>query len=95
MQTISQNTTSIKLGERKDQLQQLATLKKRNVHSLVIEAVDNYLEQENQRLAYEKQAIASYQHYLDTGLYVSHDELKSWVNSLGTDNPKEMPACHR
>ena len=63
--------TSVKLGHRKSDLAQIAGLQKRIVHSLVIEAVDRYIEQTQARMRYEAQAIRSYENYQATGLHVT------------------------
>ena len=72
----SSGTTSIKLGSRKNELARLARHKKRTIHSLVLEAVDTYMQQEQARLEYEAQAIRSYENFQATGLHMTLDELK-------------------
>lgn len=90
----SGGTTSIKLGNRKEILAQLAKYKKRSLHSLVIEAVDNYMEQEQARLEYEAQAVRSYENFQATGLHMTLDELESWAKNLESKNPQSLPLCH-
>jgi predicted transcriptional regulator len=87
-------TTSVKLGERKAVLSTLAEKQRRSVHSLVVEAVDIYIEQTQARLEYEEQAIRSYENFQATGLHVTPEELKDWAKSLSTKNPKKAPQCH-
>lgn len=87
--------TSVKLGHRKSDLAQIAGLQKRTVHSLVIEAVDRYLEQTQAKMRYEAQAIRSYENYQATGLHVTLDELQEWANSLDSITPKPLPLCHK
>ena len=91
----STNTTSIKLGTRKEALAQLAKLKKRTLHSLVLEAVDSYVAQENARLAYEEQAIRSYENFQATGQHITLGELESWAKDLTEPNAKNFPLCHK
>lgn len=88
-------TTSIKLGSRKEALTQLAKQKKRSLHSLVLEAVDIYMEQEKARLEYEAQAIRSYEHFQETGLHITLDELETWAKNLDSKNPQSLPPCHK
>jgi hypothetical protein len=45
--------TSVKLGHRKHVLAQIAELKQRTVHSLVVEAVDAYIAQMQAKMEYE------------------------------------------
>lgn len=96
MTTITANhATSIKLGIRKEALTQLARHKKRTVHSLVLEAVDNYMQQEQARLDYEAQAIRSYENFQTTGLHITLDELEAWAKNLTDSNPQALPPCHK
>ena len=87
--------TSVKLGHRKHGLAQIAELKQRTVHSLVVEAVDAYIAQMQAKMDYEAQAIRSFENYQQTGLHVTHDELQAWANSLTSDMPLEAPTCHK
>lgn len=87
--------TSVKLGHRKHVLSQIAELKKRTVHSLVVEAVDTYIAQTQARMEYEAQALRSFENYQRDGLHVTHAELEQWADNLDSDNPLEVPTCHK
>ena len=87
--------TSVKLGHRKHVLAQIAELKQRTVHSLVVEAVDAYIAQMQAKMEYEAQAIRSFENYQQTGLHVTHDELQTWADSLTSDTPLEATTCHK
>ena len=87
--------TAVKLGHRKHVLAQIAELKQRTVHSLVVEAVDAYIAQMQAKMDYEAQAIRSFENYQQTGLHVTHDELQAWADSLTSDTPLEAPTCHK
>ncbi|VXB25832.1 conserved hypothetical protein [Enhydrobacter sp. 8BJ] len=87
--------TSVKLGSRKQQLQSLAETYKRSMHSLVLEAVDDFIEQKQAQLAFEQRAIRAYEHYQETGLHLTLEEIDDWADSLLTDAPKDMPVCHK
>ena len=86
--------TSVKLGDRKQILEELAKHQKRSVHSLMVEAVDRYIEQTKTRIEYEAQAIRSYENFKATGLHVTAEELEEWADSLNTESPKPIPKCH-
>jgi predicted transcriptional regulator len=86
--------TSVKLGDRKQVLEELAKHQKRSVHSLLVEAVDGYIAQTTARIEYEAQAIRSYENFKATGLHVTTEELEDWANSLNTNTPKPLPECH-
>ncbi len=51
--------TSVELGNRKQALSELASYQKRTVHSLLIEAVDRYIDQAQAKIQYEQDAIRS------------------------------------
>lgn len=87
-------TTSIKLGERKAALSQIAAAKSRTVHFLILEAVDSYLERETARMNFLQEAEASLKHYHETGLHVTQSEMDAWLNSLYTENELPEPLCH-
>ena len=82
---------------RKDQqirLTAIAQARDRTAHALAIKALDEFIEKEEARLSYERQAVTAYEKLQATGLHVSADELKAWARSLGTPTPEKIPACH-
>jgi len=82
---------------RKDQkirLSAIAEARDRTAHALAIKALDEFIEKEEARLVYERQAVAAYENLQTTGLHVTADELKTWAKSLNTAEPKQMPICH-
>jgi predicted transcriptional regulator len=82
---------------RKDQkirLSAIAEARDRTAHALAIKALDEFIEKEEARLGYERQAISAYENLQATGLHVTADELKAWAKSLNTAEPKQMPICH-
>jgi predicted transcriptional regulator len=82
---------------RKDQKTRLAAIaeaRDRTAHSLAIKALDEFIEKEEARLGYERQAVAAYENLQATGLHVTADELKAWAKNLNTAEPKPMPICH-
>ena len=95
MMIATQEVTSIKLGYRKPILQELAQELGGSVHSIVIEAVDNHIEYLKAKQAYDRQAMKAYKNFQETGLHITLNEFKDWVDSLETDNPKDMPQCHK
>ena len=87
--------TSVKLGTRKQALSELANHQKRSVHSLLIEAVDRYIDQTQAKIRYEQDAIRSYEHFQATGLFVTIEEMEDWATSLSTSTPQPLPQCHK
>lgn len=87
---------SIKLDSSyKDRLNRLATIKNRTSHALAKAAITYFIEQEERIEEERKEAIASYEDYLETGLHVTLAEADTWLNSWGTDNEQDVPLCHK
>lgn len=87
--------TSVKLGNRKQALSELASHQKRSVHSLLIEAVDQYIERTQARMLFEQDAINSYERFQATGMHTTIEEMEAWAKSLATSNPQSLPLCHK
>lgn len=89
------STTSIKLGQpRKDTLAQLAERKKRSVHSLILEAVDVYIKNQQAWADFEDQAIRSYEQMQVTGAHVTRDAMRAWAKELETNPNAPLPPIH-
>jgi predicted transcriptional regulator len=86
--------TSVKLGHRKDTLAQLAERQNRSVHSLVLEAVDLFTEQQKAWQDFEDQALRSYERYQATGLHVTLEEMEVWAKKLKNNPNESLPKCH-
>ena len=39
--------------------------------------------------------LKSWQHYQETGLHVTDDELVAWLETWGSENESDMPHCHK
>lgn len=89
-------TTSVKLGQhRKETLSQLAQRKKRSVHSLVLEAVDVYIKNQQAWADFEDQAVRSYEQMQTTGMHVTLDEMRTWAKELKTNPNAPLPIVKR
>lgn len=80
--------------DQKTRLTAIAEAQDRSAHSIAVKALDEFIEKEEARLDYERQAITAYENLQATGLHVTADELKAWANSIGTSNPQKLPVCH-
>ena len=96
MQTQTHSTpTSIKLPvELRDRLQNLAKVRKRTPHSLMIQALETYVTREEQRESLRHEAIAAYDEFMLTGLHVTAEEADAWLAELEAGNDVEPPKCH-
>lgn len=92
---MSQQTTSIKLSqEMRERINRLGASRKRSPHSLLVEAVENYVEHEEKREAWRQEGIDAYEEYMRTGLHVTHDEAKDWLRQLAAGTSTGAPKCH-
>ncbi len=82
-------------NEIKERLKTLAQSKQRSAHWLMREAITQYVEREDKRELFRKDAIRSWEEYQDTGLHVTGTEVQDWLNTWGTDNETEAPKCHQ
>jgi predicted transcriptional regulator len=81
-------TTGVKLDpETKARLKQLGKAKDRTPHWLMKQAILQFLDREE---AYEREKIEDqerWQHFVETGSYVSHDAMSSKFNTLTHGTP--------
>lgn len=89
----NQEATRVKLGYRKAILQELARDLGVSVHSIVLDAVDNHIEQLKAKQAYNRRAMQAYQDYQETGLHITLNEFTDWVDTLENES-KGMPQYH-
>ncbi|MFU2207814.1 CopG family ribbon-helix-helix protein [Solidesulfovibrio sp. C21] len=96
MQTQPHTTpTSIKLPvELRDRLQNLAKVRKRTPHSLMIQALETYVAREEQREALRQEARAAHDEFMLTGLHATAEEADAWLAELEAGNDVEPPQCH-
>ena len=82
-------------NEIKKRLKKLAQSKQRSAHWLMREAITQYVEREDKRESFRKDAIRSWEEYQDAGLHVTGTEVQDWLNTWGTDNEADAPKCHQ
>ena len=83
---------SLKLAPASRQrLRSLAEIQRRPAHALAREAVEAYIEAQEEQIRRNQEADASWKHYQDTGLYVDGQEAIAWLRSLATTNPLPKP----
>ncbi len=57
-------------------------------------ALAQYLEKEADTQQYIAQTKASWEHYTQTGLHVTEEEVISWMKTWGQNQEPEIPQCH-
>ena len=89
------STTSLKLDTKtKERLQRLASARRRSPHWVMCEAIEQYVEREEKRERLRQDALAAWNHYQTTGLYVSGEEADAWLAKLQAGNKAAPPKCH-
>jgi predicted transcriptional regulator len=69
------STTSVKLDtEIKERVRRLAVARRRSPHWVMREAIEEYVEREEKRERFRRDALAAWAHYQTTGLYASAEE---------------------
>ena len=87
--------TTIKIpAKTTERIQALAGIRKRSAHSLMLEALETYIEREERREAWRQEGLRAYHEYLATGLHVSGEEADAWLARLAEGEDAETPACH-
>jgi len=87
--------TSLKIGDKlKLRVQKLARLRQRSAHWIMQEAIQQYVEREEARESFKKEALASWTAYQETGRHLTGPEVRAWLNSWGTEAEAELPECH-
>jgi predicted transcriptional regulator len=84
--------TSVKLDDAlKGRIEQLARTRDRSPHWIMREAIRQYVEREEARESFQREAIASWTAYRETGRHLTGEEVLDWLED-GSD--RGMPDCH-
>jgi len=88
--------TSIKLEKQiKQRINHLAEARHRSSHSMMIEAINQYLEREERLEQFRDEMEDVWIEYQRTGLHATSEEVFAWMDSWFIDNEKPVPECHR
>jgi predicted transcriptional regulator len=86
---------SIKIDDDlKGRIQRLADTRRRSAHWIMREAIEQYVEREEARGSLEAEALASWESYRETGLHLTGEEVRKWLETWGTDTETGAPDCH-
>ncbi|ASK27434.1 addiction module toxin RelE [Neisseria chenwenguii] len=81
--------------EIRDRLKAVAETQDRSVHWLMREAVNQFLEREEQKAALRAAADASWAHYQETGLHVTLEEANVWMDTIIEGREAGELKCHK
>lgn len=93
--TLRQTTTLRIEQDIKDRLKTLAEDRHSSAHALMLEAITEYVEREEKRGQYRKEAQAAWAEYQATGEHLTAEETIAWLESWGSESDRDAPACHK
>lgn len=86
---------SIKLDEAmRERVERLASARRRSPHWVMREAIEQFVEREEQRDALRRDALEAWEHYAATGLHVTGEEADAWLARLEAGEDAPAPECH-
>lgn len=86
--------TSLKLDEAlKDRVRHLAEARRRSAHWIMREAIEQYVEREEQREALKRDALHAWEQYQATGRHVGEDDADAWLAKLENGEDADIPKC--
>lgn len=80
--------------ETRERIKRLAERRQRTQHSLMRDAIRQYVEREEARDAFLQQARDAWQEYRETGLHASGEEVLEWLATWGGESETLAPVCH-
>jgi predicted transcriptional regulator len=82
-------------NDTRERIKRLAEARHRTSHWMMREAIRQYVEREEKREAFRKDALDAWQEYRETGLHVTSDEVMAWLETWGEENETAAPICHK
>lgn len=86
-------SVKLNLAEKLD-LELIARNRSRSVHYVMCESVRDYIQKEKERIAFYDRGLEAIQHFDQTGLHTTMDEMKAWAKARKTNKSLAMPKCH-
>jgi predicted transcriptional regulator len=87
--------TSLKIDDTlKGRVRRLARQRRRSPHWIMLEAIQQYVEREEARENFKQEALASWAAYKETGGHLPGQEVRTWLNTWGSDDERPVPECH-
>ena len=93
---MGKTTMGVKLDEEtRDRLKALAEARRRSAHWLMKEAINQYLEREEDIEQRNREADEAWAEYRKTGQFMSHEAMSAWLDTWGTDKEGPCPDLER
>ncbi len=91
----SKATTTLKLDDvLKERVRRLAESRQRTPHWIMREAIALYVEREEARESFHREAMESWRAFRETGDHLTGSEVDAWLATWGTNEEIEAPSCH-
>ena len=88
--------TSLKIDDTlKGRVHNLAIQRRRSSHWIMLEAIQQYVEREEARESFKQEALTSWATYQETGQHLTGQEVRTWLNTWGSEDDKAVPECHK
>ncbi len=78
----------------KARLQTVAEAEQRSPHWIMHEAIREYVDRAEKQRRFDEHTLRSMQEYEETGLHLTWEEVRSAMETWGTDDERELPECH-
>jgi predicted transcriptional regulator len=88
--------TSLKIDDTlKSRVHNLAGQRRRSPHWIMLEAIQQYVQREEERESFKQEALTSWAAYQETGRHLTGKEVRTWLNTWGTEDERAVPECHK
>lgn len=88
--------TSLKIDDTlKSRIHQLAGQRRRSPHWIMLEAIQQYVQREEARESFKQEALTSWATYKETGQHLTGKEVRTWLNTWGTEEERAVRECHK
>jgi predicted transcriptional regulator len=72
----------------------LAEVRQRTPHAVMLQAIETFVSREEQRESLRQEGIAAWKEYQRTGLHLTGDEVRGWIDQIRQGKKVPMPKCH-
>ena len=91
--TVKQAATAPEASLRR-RLSRIASSRAVGLRTIVLEALEQYLEREEERAAWIQEGDEALKHYNETGLHLTGAEVDDWLARLEEGDDADPPPCH-
>jgi len=78
----------------KERMQRLAEARHRSPHWMMLEAIRQYVDREEQREVFRQAGIKAWNEYQVSGLHVTLEQADAYLAKLEVGQNEDIPECH-